>query len=262
VECPDDIANLARAVAEAICQKRAQCCDNDLDECIDEVRTAFESGYPNLSQAESDGSAALDCDAFDACAEAVAATSCDDWPFQASVGIPADELECYDFLTPLLQDSDECRFSYECASGYCSVAEGETSGACYDYAAENEACGEDGEPDQVCDSQSMFCNQAGLCQRRLGLGAACTENNECQSLTCDMDGSETCIVPGQAQCEYTIATAPANCSVVAPGAGDPPGAHVLWSLLGLWALRRRRWPTKRQGTPPGQRRSCHRLKFG
>ena len=238
VECPDDIEELASAVAEAICAKRAECCDNDLDDCMNEVTEAFEAGYPDLARAESEGSAALDCGAFDACAQAVAATSCDEWPYQASVGIPANEPECYDFLTPRLGDSDTCRFSYECQGGYCSVLEDESTGTCYPYAGENEACGEEGEPDQLCDSESMFCNSAGRCQRRLGLDATCTTNNECESLVCDSE-SGTCIAPGEAECEYSLATAPTNCSVSVPGRAPGSALVLLW-LWGLGALHRTR----------------------
>jgi hypothetical protein len=237
------VTDLAARVAEAICRKRAECCDNDLDDCVTSVRQEFDAGYPDLDSAEQDETAMLDCDAFDACAAAVASTSCDAWPFQGSVGIPADEPACYEILTPLLGDSDTCNYSYECADGYCRVEEGDSEGVCHDYASENEPCGEDTDPDQLCDAESMFCNESNRCQRRLGLGAACGDNAECESLVCDRDGGGTCIAPGEEQCEFTVATAPTNCSL-SGAVGRRRGRGELYALVGLIVvgvrLRRRR----------------------
>jgi hypothetical protein len=223
LSCPSDEDELAEAFAEAVCSKRGECCSDDYEVCIVEVSAAFDSIYVDLAEAVLEETASVDCESFDTCVSAIAAASCGEWPAQVGdlAEIPVDVPDCRKLVTPALSAGDTCRWNYECSGGFCRSEDG----LCYDFARENAPC-----EDALCDLPTMFCNGAGLCQKRLGNGVACVDSTECQSGRCALDASSTCVAPGAAQCEY-VPAAPATCSARS-GTGGNRG-RTGWHLLGL-----------------------------
>ena len=174
ITCPDDIEDMPRAMAEAICWKRVECCVTNVDTCITEVLDVLSGIYLDLDEAEEAETAALNCNAFDTCTLAIHEASCDDWPFQSGSlgGIPVDEPACLEIITPTATDGEECRYNYECVDGLCRVPETESVGTCDEFANINDSC------DDVCNPVTMFCNDANLCQERLPNGARCTHADQ------------------------------------------------------------------------------------
>jgi hypothetical protein len=231
--CPSAAEDLAEAFAEAVCKKRGECCDDDYEVCITEVTEAMDAIYVSLPEGVAEGTSALDCDSFDACAVAIAEADCADWPAQVGgfAEIPVDEPACRKTVTPLLEPEQACSYNYECAGGFCY------DGVCRAFVSENEEC-----RDELCDV-TMFCNPGGLCQKRLGNGVACTENGQCESGVCD-EGS--CVAPGPELCEY-VPAAPATCSVstvtnLGRARGGWPLVLSLWGFGAALVRRRRRKP--------------------
>ena len=227
VACPADIDKMPTAIAESICQKRVDCCENDFAPCMAEVVAALGAIYPELAEAEEAETASLDCDAFDACARAIHEASCNEWPLQAGElgGLPVDEPACLALITPALADGDDCRYNYQCVNGLCRVAENETIGSCDEFGEVGGSC------NAPCDPVTMFCDDANVCQARLPNGASCTENRQCESRVCDVDGSDECIAPGPDECEY-LPNGAAHCAI----AGAPGSQHAPAGVLGLLIL--------------------------
>jgi len=238
VVCPANITNVFTALAEAICEKRTECCEDEQDSCISDVAAALDAVYPELDVSEEADTASLNCDAFDACALAIHEAPCDEWPLQSGElgGLPVDETECLAIITPAISDGDACRYNYECVNGLCRVPEDETEGTCAQFVNLNAEC-EDG---LACDPATMFCNSAQVCQARLPNGATCTENGQCESRICDADEGE-CIAPGPDECEY-VPNGAAHCAIAAaPGSGTTPyGLAMAFAGLVVSFARRRR----------------------
>lgn len=238
VACPADITNVSTALAEAICEKRTECCEDDQDACVTQVVAALDDVYPSLADSEDDETAALNCTAFDACALAIDEASCGEWPLQSGSlgGLPIDEPECLVVITPKVADGDDCTYNYQCIEGVCSVPENETEGTCSEFANLNAPCG-DG-----CDPTTMFCNDAQVCQLRLPNGASCTDAVQCESRICDVAASGECVAPGPDECKY-VPNGAAHCALgAAPGSGTAPYGLLVTALaaLGVSVARRRR----------------------
>ncbi|HEU5075577.1 MAG TPA: hypothetical protein VFU02_15400, partial [Polyangiaceae bacterium] len=231
------IAGMPARLAESICAKRVECCETDGDVCMTEVLGVLAGIYPDLDEAEESETAALDCAAFDACALAIHEASCSDWPFQGGAlgGLPADEPACLEIITPTATDGEDCRYNYECIDGLCRVPEGETVGACDEFANLNDSC------DDVCNPVTMFCNDANACQERLPNGASCTNHDHCESRVCDIGGSDECIDPGPDHCEF-VPNGAAHCTLAgAPGSRQTGfGSLALLIVAGLAASAARR----------------------
>jgi len=227
VACPADIAEMPVAIAESICRKRVECCENDFALCMAEVVAALGGIYPELAEAEAAETASLDCNAFAACARAIHEASCTEWPLQSGElgGLPVDEPACLAIIAPELADGDDCRYNYQCVHGLCRVTEDETIGTCDEFGAVDGPC------DDLCDPITMFCDDANVCQARLQNGASCTENDECETRVCDVDGSGECIAPGPGQCEY-VPNGAAHCAI----ASAPGSRHQAHGVLGLLIL--------------------------
>jgi len=239
VDCPADITHVSAALAEAICEKRTECCDNDQDDCSAEVAAALDAVYPDLELSEDTDGASLNCSAFDACTLAIHEASCNEWPLQSGEfgGLPVDEPECLAVITPKVADGDDCRYNYECIDGLCRVPESESLGTCSEFANLNASC-EDG---LDCDPATMFCNAAQVCQARLPNGATCTGNGECESRLCD-EASGECTAPGPDECEY-VPNGAAHCAIGgAPGGSTAPYGLLVTAFVGLGVslVRRRR----------------------
>lgn len=227
VDCPFDIDEMPIALAESICKKRVECCENDFAPCMAEVVAALGGIYPELAEAEEAETAALDCDAFDACAGAIHEASCSEWPLQSGElgGLPVGEPACLAIITPALEDGEECRYNYQCVNGLCRVAENETIGSCDEFGELGGSC------DDLCDPITMFCDDDNVCQARRANGASCTDNSECESRVCDVDGSGECTAPGPDQCEY-LPNGAGHCAI----AGAPGSQHARGGVLGLLIL--------------------------
>lgn len=224
--CPS-AENLAEGFAEAVCQKRGECCDDDYEVCITEVTDALDAIYVDLADAIEAGTAELDCESYRACTAAVLSAECSDWPLQTGdlAEIPVDEPRCRQMVTPAVAAGEECSWNYECQAGACRAEDG----LCYAFARENESC-----EDMLCDLPTHFCNGAGLCQKRLGDGVSCTDAEECQSRVCDLEGSGTCVAPGPDACQY-VPSAPATCSL-RPHGQSGGRVTLLAALAGLLLL--------------------------
>jgi hypothetical protein len=255
VACPADIMNVSTALAEAICDKRTECCEGDQDDCVTEVVAAIDASYPDLGESDDADTASLNCGAFDACALAIHEASCDEWPLQAGElgGLPVDEPECLAIITPKIADGDECTYNYECIDGLCRVPEDEAQGECSEFSNLNASC-EDG---LECDPATMFCNDAHVCQARLPNGATCTANGQCESRICDVEASGECLAPGPDQCEY-VPNGAAHCALGgAPGSGKAPCGLFVTALAGLGVSLARRRP---RGISMRLSHGCHSLR--
>ena len=237
IACPHDLRAIPDRVAQAICAKRMQCCTDDIDTCMTEVRGALEDIYPNLPSNDETETVARDCDAFDACALALHEARCDAWPSQSNAlgALPVDEPACLEILTPKVPNGEECRYNYECMGGVCRVPEGETVGTCDAYAAVGGPC------DDSCDPTRMYCDSSNTCQPRLPNGADCTEGDECESRRCNDSGK--CIPPRPHECHY-LPLGSAHCAVggAARGRHAPAGSATLLALAGLGLCVARRRP--------------------
>lgn len=234
VACPEEIDGLAQAFATAVCRKRVECCDDDYETCVAEVADAMDDIYPNARAAVQEGTASLACSRFDACAAAIDAADCSEWPLQVGTlaQIPVDEPACRELVTPRVPAGEACSANYECIDGACSSDDG----VCHAYAAENAPC-----EAALCELPTMFCNAAGVCQRRLENGVTCTDDNHCESGLCDADDSGVCVAPGPNQCRY-VPAAPATCSLSGVPGGSSSSSVPLLMLVALAAsglLRRR-----------------------
>lgn len=235
LSCPQRLSAVPTAVADVVCRKRVECCETDYAQCLVEVNAALESIYPELDAAEAAGSAELDCDAFDTCAEAIQAADCAEWPAQVGgLGqLPVDEASCRRMVEPLLSPAEECSANYECVDGFCWSEDGQ----CHPFAEEDAECGDGVE--QLCDLSSMFCNEAGRCQLRLENGVSCNDDAACASGVCESEASGACVAPGPDACDY-VPSAPASCSTARLSSSSPTLWLWLVSLIGLvsgW----RRW---------------------
>ena len=230
-------------LANAICDKRAECCaDDSHSDCLVEVLESLDF-FPDLADAEASGSAELDCDALDTCVQAISAAACEDWPFQTSdndqVGaVPVNEPACYSLVQPKLEADSPCKYNYECVNGLCVGASDEARGTCVEHSGLNGACGEDA--GGSCDPASMFCNSGGMCQAYLPKGTSCTDHDQCETRLCDLEGTGTCIAPGADHCRY-VPLSPAHCAIRFVSSGkDRPAALLVLMALGGLAMRRRR----------------------
>jgi len=237
IACPHDLQAIPDRIAEAICAKRMQCCIDDIDTCMTEVRGALEEIYPNLPANDETETVSSNCDAFDACALALHEAKCDAWPFQQSWlgGLPVDEPACLEIFTPKVRDGEACSYNYECIDGICRVDEGDTVGTCDGYAPVGGAC------DDMCDLVTMFCDSSNTCQLRLPDGDDCTESDQCESRECDGEVGK-CITPEPHRCRY-VPDGAAHCAIggAARGGRAPAGSATLLALAGLGlCLARRR----------------------
>lgn len=230
VPCPSVVDDLSESFAEAVCSKRGECCEDDYESCITEVTEALDAIYVDLSDAVASASASIHCPSFTECTDAILRADCTEWPTATGdlAEIPVDEPACREMVTPLLSAGDECRWNYECEEGFCFAEDG----TCHEFARENEPC-----EDSLCSLPTMFCNGAGVCQRRLANGVTCSDPAECQSRVCDVEGSGMCAPPGHDACEY-VPAAPATCSL---RQGRPRSVPALvFALFALTAGFRRR----------------------
>ncbi|HLV64878.1 MAG TPA: hypothetical protein VKY73_03665 [Polyangiaceae bacterium] len=231
VACPSDPGELAEAFAEAVCQKRVDCCSDDYEECLKDVIEATDAIYVDLATAVDGETAELDCDNFELCVGAIAEAECSEWPAQVGQygAIPVNEPACWQMVTPLVETGEACSYNYECVDGVCSESEGE----CVALAGEDESC-----EDAVCDLRTTFCNADEVCERRYENGEACSQDLECQSGVCDAEDG-ICVAPGSAECSY-VPEAPASCSVVGvPGGARGTSALLLFAgVVGLAGARR------------------------
>lgn len=234
VPCPSAIGGLAEAFAQAICEKRVECCSDSMGSCLDEVEQAFDEIYPDLQTAEEAETVAMNCTAFDTCSAAIHSASCDDWPAQVGTmgQLPVDEPACWDIVEARLQENDSCDYHYECADGWCNP----TGNVCVDFAEENEDCSA-----AFCD-QRYFCNASDLCQKKLENGLSCSNDDQCKSGVCDTEDTAECIPPGEAMCMY-VPQGISNCSLVGAPTGGR-GHNLPWLValagLGMAAAGRRR----------------------
>lgn len=243
VVCPASIAEVSTTLAEEICAKRTQCCEDDQEACLSEVAAALDTIYPELAASKKAGTASLNCEALEACTLAINEATCNDWPLQSGDlgGLPVDETACLAIITPSLDDGDDCNYNYECVNGLCRVPEGETEGTCLEFARLGASCADE----RVCDPTTMFCNGANVCQTRLPEGAVCTVSGQCASrlcLTVEGEGEGECVSPGPRECEY-VPNGAAHCALGStPGGGTAPYNLLAAILAGLCisGARRRR----------------------
>ena len=240
--CPGRVGDLNAELANAICDKRADCCPGDRrSDCLAEVLDALDF-FPDLTDAEAAGSAELDCHAVDECLGAIEAAACEDWPFQTSDNdqfgaVPVNEPACYAMVQPKLEADARCRYNYECIHGLCLNASDDARGTCVEYVGLNHECG--GDSGGSCDPASMFCNSGGKCQAYLPIGTSCTAHDQCETRLCDLEDTGECIAPGVDQCRF-VPLSSAHCAFV-PAPSEQGNGYVLLALmlLGGAAIRRK-----------------------
>jgi hypothetical protein len=251
--CPQSLDDFPAVYAQAICDKREECCAVNAATCLEDVTAALVEAYPELGQSQEDGEVVLDCTDYDACVDAIAAASCSEWPKElgAVYGIPVDEPACRSMFRGQIAATDPCLADYQCDHGYCETSiNNMIDPECVILVPDGQPCG--GGFDQVCDLSRSYCNSDNECAPRLANGEACANAGQCQSRICDTGaggaagaGGEggaavmgECIAPSAAQCEYVPADACSMSSGRVPGgAGWPLAFGAL--LLGAIARRRR-----------------------
>jgi hypothetical protein len=226
--CPATIDKYPDVFAQAVCEKRVDCCTSDMDTCMKEEGDALATILPDLLKSKQDGIVAANCAALDKCVAAIKAAKCEDWPTETGelYGIPVNEPACRQWIQPKLQPLDACSSHYQCVDGYCNT----NTKKCVAFADDGESCAT-----LLCASSVSYCNADKKCAPRLANGEKCTAKGQCQSRICDVGGTDTCIAPAAKQCEYV----PAGCSFRGTAHGSL-GWSLVASALALGAAVRRR----------------------
>lgn len=192
--------SLAEQYAEAYCGKMAECCDySELGDslgnsgvrsyagCRIAYRTTWE-GYVEhlLEEGAKAGRIAFNEVEFSSCMAALKELSCADYGKTRGADVPS----CKAIFEPKVALGGACASSIECIGGLCDVLDGEPLGTCIKVPGEGEPC-----LDAEC-GDGLRC-EVQTCMPALADGAACDNDNDCESSACKktdpMSSMGTCV---------------------------------------------------------------------
>lgn len=193
---------LVNDVAAAQCQKMFECCTTeelgevfsglDVDDeasCEEAIQVQSDAFLrPALQHAVEQDRVEILEDGLSSCVNAIADQDCADFRPRASADV-LTRRGCTNAVEPQLTLSAFCSEDFECETRFCSRPAAETEGACKNPPKVDEPCINDRCGD------GLVCGVDGFCVEKLGLGALCTRNADCDSDRCSPndDGELVCV---------------------------------------------------------------------
>ena len=221
--CSDN-KDFSQKYAEALCAKNWECCpaselaDKTKADCVMNNQFGISALVGSINESQSKGRATYDAGKANACADALAAMTCDEFKQGGS-----NAATCMSFVTPKVAEGGACTQDYECTTNNCQGAtttDPPVDGACaaaISLAPIGGACtGIECVDGAYCDSTTS------TCQKSKGAGETCTSDSECVN-SCDT-ATNTC-------------TCYSGCSVA--GATTTGGTVLSLLLLGAGLVVRR-----------------------
>jgi hypothetical protein len=197
-----DLKAFAYESAGALCEKMFDCCSEterteelgvtatDVADCTE--KTGYFSmlfGYGEIDTSLKNGRVSIDASMADLCVEAIGETSCSE--VNSSLKLESLAPGCREVISAQVNAGGDCDFDFECKTGYCQ--HGDAGATCETLPQENDSC----EDSLRCDD-GLYCDGLSFtCEAQAANGAACSDDDTCQSGFCDTEanGNKICAEP-------------------------------------------------------------------